>query len=83
MSRYFNDLDLDIDLNETFGEWVDLDQTRIDCAGETTELGDKTDVTLTNGLVWVGADETTWDRTAETDATTESIDCELLAQNSL
>ena len=34
----FDDLNLHIDLNEVLGEGVDFDETRIDCAGESTEF---------------------------------------------
>jgi hypothetical protein len=44
--RYLNDLDLDIDLDKTFTERVDLDETGINSAIESTEFGDETDVTL-------------------------------------
>lgn len=53
-----DDLNLDIDLNEAFGERVDLDKARINSTIESTELRNQTDVTLRNGFVWVRADNT-------------------------
>jgi hypothetical protein len=49
-----NDLNLDVDLNETFAEGVDLDETGINSAIESTEFGDQTDVTLRDRFVGVG-----------------------------
>ena len=48
-----NDLNFDINLNETFTERVDLDETGINSAIESTELGDQTDVTLRDRFVGV------------------------------
>ena len=48
-----NDLNLNINLNETFAERVDLDKTGINSAIETTEFGDETDVTLRDRFVRV------------------------------
>jgi hypothetical protein len=54
MSGFFcprlTNLNLDIDLNEVFGEWVDLHQAWIDRTREAAELGDETDVALGHGL---------------------------------
>ena len=50
---FTNNLNLDIDLEETFTERVDLDETGIDRAVESPELGDQTDVTLRDGFVGV------------------------------
>ena len=52
-----NDLDLDIDLDKTLTERVDLDETGINRAIESTEFGDETDVTLRDGFVGVRADD--------------------------
>ena len=49
-----NNLNLDIDLNETFTERVNLDETGINSAIESTELGNQTDVTLRDRFVGVG-----------------------------
>jgi hypothetical protein len=54
-----NNLNLDINLDETFAEWVDLDETGINRAIKSTELGDQTDVTLRDRFVGVRADNTT------------------------
>ena len=52
-----NDLDLDIDLDQAFGQRVDLDKTRVHSPCESSELGDEADVTLLDGLVGVRADD--------------------------
>ena len=73
----FGDLDnlnLDVHLDDLFGQRVDLNETRVDGAVEATEFGDETDVSLTDGFVWVGANDTAWDGTAEADARAEGID---------
>ena len=72
--RHLHNLNLDIDLYERFGERVDLDETRVDGASETTELGDETNVTLLDGLVWVRAANAARDRTESTDGGTQSVD---------
>lgn len=69
-----NNLDLDIDLDETFGERVDLDKTWIDCAVETTELGDQTDITLRDRLVRVGTEDTAGNSSHGSNARTEGVD---------
>jgi hypothetical protein len=48
-----NNLNLDINLNKTFAKRVDLDETRINSAIESTEFGDQTNVTLRDRFVWV------------------------------
>lgn len=72
--RHFHDLNLDIDLHERFRERVDLDETRVDGASETTELGDETNVTLFDGLVRVRAADTARNRTKSTDGRAECVD---------
>lgn len=72
--RHLHNLNLDIDLYERFRERVDLDETRVDGASETTELGDETNVTLLDWLVWVGAADTARNRSESTDSRTESVD---------
>jgi hypothetical protein len=52
-----DDLDLDVDLDEGFGERVDLDESGVDGAGEAAEFGDEADVALRDGLVGVGTDD--------------------------
>lgn len=68
LSRNFNNLDLDIDLDETLRERVDVDETWVDGAREATELGDETDITLVDGLVGVGTDDAARNGTTSTDA---------------
>ena len=72
--RHLHNLNLDIDLHERFGERVDLDETRVDGASETTELGDETNVALLDGLVRVRAADAARNRTEGTDGRTQSID---------
>ena len=48
-----NNLNLDIDLNKTFAERVDLDETGINSAIESTEFGDQTNITLRDRFVGV------------------------------
>ena len=63
-----NNLNLDIHLDKLLRQRVDLDKTRIDSAIEATELGNETDVSLADWLVWVGAYDTAWDGSTETNA---------------
>jgi hypothetical protein len=44
------DLDLDVDLEEVFGQRVDLDEARVDGLVEAAELGDEADVALADAL---------------------------------
>lgn len=75
MTRNLDDLNLDIDLDESLRQRVDLDQARIDGAGEATKLGDQAHIALRHRLVGVRATDTAWNSTEETDAGTEGIDC--------
>jgi hypothetical protein len=68
------DLNLDVDLDEFFGEGVDLDQARVDGAVEAAELGDQADVALADGLVGVGTHDAARDGTEESHAGAEDID---------
>jgi hypothetical protein len=72
--RHFNNLDLDVDLDKRFRERVDLDETRVDSASETTELGDETNVSLLDGLVRVRAAETARNGSESTDGRAEGVD---------
>ena len=72
--RDFDDLDLDVDLHERLRKRVDLDETWVDGASETTELGDETNVTLFDWLVRVGAAETARNGTESTNGRAESVD---------
>ena len=67
-------LDLNVDLGETLGEGVDLDETRVDGLVEAAKLGDETDVALVDMLVRVGAEDAAWDGTHCTDASANGID---------
>jgi hypothetical protein len=56
-----NNLNLDIDLDKTFAERVDLDETGINSAIKSTEFGDQTNVTLRDRFVGVRTDNTARD----------------------
>lgn len=56
-----DDLDLDVDLDQPFGEGVDLHETGVDGAVEAAELGDEADVALADWFVGVRAADATWD----------------------
>jgi hypothetical protein len=45
-----------------------VDKTRVDGAGEATELGDESNIALRDGLVGVGADDAAGNGAEETDA---------------
>merc|ERR1711937_327038 len=68
------DLDLDIDLDQTLGEGVDLDEAGIDGLVESTKLGDETDVALVDALVWVGADDAAGDGAQGTNDGAKGVD---------
>jgi hypothetical protein len=57
-----NNLNLDIDLNETFTERIDLNKTWVDCTIESPEFGDQANITLRNRFVWVGTADTARER---------------------
>jgi len=69
-----NNLNLDIDLDKSLRQWIDVDKTRVNRAGETTKLGDETDISLVDRLVWVWTAEATWNSSESTHASTESVD---------
>ena len=73
-----NDLNLYVDLDELLRQRVDLHETWVDGAIEATELGDETNVSLADWLVWVGANDAAWDGTAATDERTEGVDYALV-----
>jgi len=58
-----NNLNLDIDLDETFTKGVDLDETGINSAIESTEFGDQANITLRDGFVGVRTDDAAGDGT--------------------
>lgn len=68
-------LDLDVDLDQSFGERVNLDETGVDGAIESTEFGDQSDVSLGYWLVWIGTDDTAWDGSTGSDTRTKCSDC--------
>ena len=74
-----NDLDPDIDGDKVLGERIDLDQTRIDCAIESSEFGHETNISLVDWLVRVRADDAARDSPKKTDGAPESVDCESIS----
>ena len=74
-----NNLNLDIHLDQFLGQRVNLDETRVDRAVEATEFGDQTDVSLTDWLVRIGAYDTAWDGSTETNTRTQIIDYHISA----
>lgn len=70
----FDNLNLDIDLDESLGERVDLDETWVDGTVETAELCDETDVALGDRLVGVGAADAAGDGAEGADAGAETVD---------
>lgn len=75
---YLDNLDLDVDLDKLLGQGVNIDETWVDSAGESTKLGDESNVSLADGLVGVGAHDAAWDGSQSTDAATECVDLELV-----
>jgi hypothetical protein len=61
-------------LDQFLGKRVNLDETGVDGAVESTEFRHETDVSLTDGFVGVGAEYTAGDGAAESDAGTEVVD---------
>lgn len=61
VGRRTNDLDLDVHLDQLFGEGVDLYETGVDGAVEAAEFGDETDVSLADWFVGVRAADATRD----------------------
>ena len=74
MTRHFHDLDLDINLDETLRERVDVNETRVTSASETPEFGDQTNVSLRDWLVGIGTDDAAGNGTEETDTGSEGVD---------
>jgi hypothetical protein len=70
-----NDLNLDIDLNESFTEWVDLDETGVNSAIESTELGDQADVTLRDRFIGVRTANAAGESSHSSNARAQGVDC--------
>jgi hypothetical protein len=70
----FDNLDLDINLDKLLGERVDVDKTRVDSAGKSTELSYQANVSLVHGLVRVRAADAAGNSTKGTDDSSKSID---------
>lgn len=72
----FNDLNLDVDLDNTLRQGVDLDQAGIDSLVETAEFGDEANVALIDILVRIGAANAARDGAKGTDNGTQAVDCD-------
>ena len=70
---HLDDLDLDIDLEQALGQRIDLDQTWIDGACESAELGNQTDVTLRNWSVRVWTNDAARDCAEGSKAVAQSV----------
>lgn len=69
-----DNLNLDIDLDNTLAEGIDLNKTRVDRLIELAELGDQTDIALVYLLVGVGAANAAGKGTKSSNAGAEGID---------
>lgn len=67
-------------MDELLRQRVDLHETWVDGTVEATELGDQTDISLANWLVWIGANDAARDGTAATDECTEGVDLHLVSR---
>ena len=72
-------LDLNIHLDQSLTERVDLDQSRVDSAVEATELCDETDITLRHRLVRVRTDNAAGNGAKSANAVSEGVNCCKLA----
>ena len=79
LSWNLDNLDLDIDLDQSLRERIDLDETRVNGANKATEFGDQADVSLRNRLVGIWANHAARDGSKETNAGTERIDCVVIS----
>lgn len=70
----FSSLNFNVDLDKGLAQRVDLNQTGVDSTVEAAKLGNKTNITLLDTLVRVGAADAAWDSTHGTDASTETVD---------
>jgi hypothetical protein len=66
--EHTNNLNLDVDLDKTLTERIDLDETGVNRAIKSTEFCDETDVTLRDRFVGVRADDATGDGTHSSNA---------------
>lgn len=62
-----NNLNLNIDLNKTFAERVDLDKSGINSAVKATELRNQANISLGHRFVWVWTDNTAGNSTQSSD----------------
>ena len=74
MEVHTNNLNLDINLNELLGQWIDLDETRVDGAIKSPEFRDQAHITLAHWPVWIGAADATGNGTKSTNDGAEGID---------
>lgn len=69
-----NNLNLDIHCDELLRKWVDPDKAWVDCADESSKLGDQADIALVDRLVWVRAADAARNRTQTTNDRPETLD---------
>lgn len=70
----FADLDLDVDLDELLGKWVDLDKARVDGAMEAAKFCNEANIALSNWFVGIRADHAAWNGTKKTDTASKRVD---------
>lgn len=76
LSRHFDNLDLDVDLDEAFRERVDFDQAGIDGARELSKFGDEANISLRDRLVGIGADDAAGNCAEEANSGSKSVNYE-------
>ena len=71
---HLDDLDLDVDLDKSLGQGVDLNQTGVNCLVEFAKLGDQADVALADILIRVGTADATRERAQGSHAGAKGVD---------
>lgn len=61
-------------MNELLGQRVNFDEARINSTVESAEFGDKSDIPLLDGSIWVRTDDAARNSSQEADKWSESID---------
>ena len=79
MLIHTDDLDFYINLNEFLTKRIDFHKARINSTIESAKFSDQAYITLRNRLVWVGADNATWDSTHCSDAGSKGIDYSIVS----
>lgn len=71
----FNDLNLDIDLDNALRQRINFDQAWVNSLVEAAKFGDEADVALVDILVRVGAADATWNGAESTDEGSQTVNC--------